>query len=382
MSDLFGRRDGAAALFGVLCCCLSLTAPAAFAQPEPSPLRTFGYFQNSFQQQWDYQHDRETNTFLAQQLNLFLQKDLGERWTALVDFEVVNNFSSTRRWGSFNLEEAWIRYRASRQFNLKVGLHIPPFNNLNEIKNRTPLLPYIIRPFVYETSLGEAIDTETYLPARAFGQIYGFFPVDGLKIDYALYLGNSPNINDQRERGQTGADTSNTFLVGGRLGLRVGELKAGVSAARDYVNPIGPIPYDALPGEPEQYQDIARTRLGADLSYTHRRLYLETEIIRVDAGRSDIGLDMDLYFWYGTLGYFVTDRLLVYGSYWTNWEWHTVLGERLRARVNIPTGGASYMLNDMMTLKAQYAYVDIDAHGRSLFPAEFGHFSTAVSVVF
>ena len=33
-----------------------------------------------------------------------------------------------------------MKYRADRRFNLKMGMLIPIFNNLNEINNRTALL--------------------------------------------------------------------------------------------------------------------------------------------------------------------------------------------------------------------------------------------------
>jgi hypothetical protein len=89
-------------------------------------------------------------------------------------FEVLNTFSSSRQWGAFNVEEAWVKYNPNMRFNLKLGLQIPIFNNLNEIKNRTPLLPYIIRPLVYETSFGEIFPIEEFVPARAFVQAYGF----------------------------------------------------------------------------------------------------------------------------------------------------------------------------------------------------------------
>ena len=109
-----------------------------FAQLGEAPIKVFGYFQNEFEYQkgtGDIE-DLEENSFALQQLNLFFQKDLGQDWTALINFEIINSFSSLYQRGGFKLEEAWARYRASRQFNLKLGLQIPIFNNLNEIKNR------------------------------------------------------------------------------------------------------------------------------------------------------------------------------------------------------------------------------------------------------
>src|SRR3990172_1998805 len=219
---------------------LVINCSTLLAQNDNSNLKIFGYFQNTLIHETGYKtvfdSEPDKNSFSLQQLNLFFQKEVASKWRAFINFEFVNNFSSSRRWGSANLEEAWISYRLNPKFNLKFGLLLPIFNNLNEIKNRTPLLPYIIRPIAYETSFESFIPVDEFLPSRAFVQMYGFLPVNNLKFDYAVYLGNSPNVNADPEIGQTGVDTTNTFLLGGRIGLRYKELKIGFSATRDNVN--------------------------------------------------------------------------------------------------------------------------------------------------
>ena len=92
------------------------------------------------------------NTFILQQANIFFRKQFNSRFAAFVDLEFTNTYASTRKWGTFRLEEAWVRYQTSEEFSIKAGLLVPVFNNLNEIKNRMPLLPYITRPFVYEAA--------------------------------------------------------------------------------------------------------------------------------------------------------------------------------------------------------------------------------------
>jgi len=141
-----------------------------FAQEKETPIKIFGYFQNSFQHWTTFGERPRQNSFSLQQLNLFFQKDIGSDWTAFVNFEFLNNFSSGRQWGSTKLEEAWVKYRANMRFNLKLGLLIPIFNNLNEIKNRTPLLPYIIRPLAYETSFG-VVNSATDVSNRCLARI-------------------------------------------------------------------------------------------------------------------------------------------------------------------------------------------------------------------
>ena len=94
-----------------------------FSQEADNPIKVFGFFQNSFSH---ITHDNKINynSFNMQQLNILLQKDLLEDWTAFINFQAVNNFSAERRWGSYSIEEAWIRYRFDNHMNLLHGNHL------------------------------------------------------------------------------------------------------------------------------------------------------------------------------------------------------------------------------------------------------------------
>ena len=377
--------------------CLTALLVMVLASPgaaqSGNDLQIFGFFQNAFMHQTGYTPEApfvpesERNSFSVQQHNLFFRKDLDPSWRAFVNYEFLNSFSSARRWGSANLEEVWVRYRANARFSIKFGLSIPVFNNLNEIKNRTPLLPYIVRPLVYETSFSEFIAVEEYLPARAFVQTYGFVPVGELKVDYALFLGNGPNINDDADVGQTGVDTTDSFLVGGRLGIRIGDWNAGLSGTRDHFNVA---PLEITPGRIVDLQQLTRRRFGADISCVNRDWSLEAEFIDVSYDDDLPEISEDKRFYYATLGYRATERLVLYGSYWVTDDHSTEqFGPQqasvLEQRVEVPTVGISYQLRESIMLKAQYAPVDIDARVRSLDleqETEFDHLSTAVSVVF
>ncbi|MDH3216900.1 MAG: hypothetical protein OEN01_11525, partial [Candidatus Krumholzibacteria bacterium] len=293
-------------------------------------------------------------------------------------------------WGAFNLEEAWVRYRASKEFNLKVGLQIPEFNHLNEINNRTPLLPYIVRPLVYETSLNEIIAVEEYVPARAFVQTYGFVPTGQTKIDYAVYVGNSPNVANRRTGQlngvphQTGVDTTATFLVGGRLGVRLGELKVGVSGTYDRAS--FPTEFADTLGVPvKTTQERPRTRFGADISHRVGRFTIESEYIKVNYHVDIPQLGLQREFYYGTLGYDLTERLFAYVSYWNTRDilvaksGATDFGENVE--VEVPTAGAFYRVNDRISVKAQYAYVRVGINIPEV-SSNFNHFGMAVSVFF
>jgi hypothetical protein len=339
---------------------LFFVTSTTFAQRGESKLKIFGYFQNSFQHWTTFEERQEHNSFSLQQLNLFFQKDLGQRWTAFINFEFLNNFSSSRQWGSANLEEAWIAYRANMKFKLKLGLQIPTFNNLNEIKNRTPLLPYIIRPLVYETSFSEFIATEEFLPARAFVQAYGFLPTHEVKFDYAAYLGNSSNINNNQLHGQTGIDTTITFLIGGRLGIRYRELKVGFSGTYEKKNDFMGLA-DTLGRQPSELKGMPKTRFGGDLSYHFANFSFESEFIIFDVDEGIPELELDLAFYYATLGYHFTEQLYVYGSYWIMEAHQAFLSpdnEKIEdGNILTPNIGVSLNIHERIRLKGQFARV-------------------------
>ncbi len=344
------------------------------AQIDPGDIKIFGYFQTSFRHTTQLEADPEQNSFNLQQLNLFFQHDFSQNWTAFINFEFLNNFSSSRQWGSANLEEAWLKYRRGKEFNLKLGLQIPVFNNLNEIKNRTPVLPYIIRPLIYETSFNEFIPIEEYLPTRAYIQAYGFLPLSAeAKLDYAVYLGNSPNISTPRPDSlgnfQTGIDTTDTFLIGGRLGVRYRELKAGVSATLDHVNFFQGAE-TVVGGSPSRFNEIRRLRIGGDFSYNLGPVAFESEIIVVSYDDDIAEVSLDKQFYYATLGYHLSDRLFAYGSYWNTSEDLTGVFREAEtgepglfngdANVEVLTFGFSYNFSDRITFKGQFARVWID----------------------
>lgn len=350
------------------------------AHGDELPLKIFGYFQTEFRQDNDSGH--ASNSFLLQQLNLFLQKDLAEDWASFVNFEIVNSYSSFRNWGSFNLEEAWVSYRSSEQFKLKVGLQIPEFNNFNVIKNRSPLLPYIIRPVVYETSFGEFINLDVLTPARAYVQIYGSIPSHDLKIDHAFYMGNSSNVRSSEEVRsanrssglQSGVDTTNGNMVGLRLGLRYSGLKAGFSTTHEKSNTFVGVE-NFLNAPASRYTYVPLVRLGGDLSFNWKDFVAEGEYINTRFTR-DIapGLKVESEFFYVTLGYYVNEKLFLYGSLAHlkiddfGIQIDSVIspsdtiysGFAVDIDVDLPTAGCSYSLNDRLTFKGQVLLTDID----------------------
>lgn len=307
------------------------TSAALYGQSDVFGLKVYGFFQTSFNQA-DFNLsvpgflprdiDNKSNSFWLQQMNLFLSKDISDRFKSFIDLELTNAFSSDRNWGAFNVEEAWVRYSYSNALNVKGGLLIPNFNNLNQIKNRTILLPYIFRPFVYETAVKGILQNAAYVPQRAYLEVYGEFPLNELVFEYDVYAGNSEDsyiVSNTAGMSVPGTDSTRFKLVGGRLGIRYDDLKFGVSVTSDKSNQrqlgIG---------------DIHRMRIGADISYSIAGFTLDAEYIAVNHNLSDkdkktlkfisgfnplITDKLDKQFYYATLTYNINDDWYIYGKY-------------------------------------------------------------------
>ncbi len=360
---------------------LNVNTPAQF---EESAFKAFGYFQVSFMQQF-FRDQLDKKTFSVQQLNLFLQRDLSENWSAFVDFELLNNYSSGKSWGDISLNEVWVKYYLSKRFNLKIGLQVPPFNHLNEISNKTPLLPYIIRPLAYETSFNEFLNLEDFIPRRAFFQMYGFLPIEDTKFDYAFYLGNSPNISTKATRaGQSGIDTTNIFLVGGRVGLRYEDVKVGFSATYDEIVDLKNIDahFQVISG----LKNIPRVRIGTDILMDFKKVNFSAEYIKVLYNAKNL-IDMDKQFFYVTLGYRITDELYSYFCLHSTQENYDIeladyAGYSTKVSITIPNFGLVYDINDRIKLKGQFARVDVDVKNSPTDSFLSYYYSAAISVFF
>jgi hypothetical protein len=175
--------------------------------------------------------------------------------------------------------------------------------------------------------------------------------------------------------------------LGGRLGIRLGDWKAGLSMTRDHFN-VGSL--ELAPGEVVDLQQLTRRRIGADLSCVWNEFSFEAEFIDVSYDDDLPQISEDKRFYYATLGYRVSERWLLYGSYWVTREHSTERIEPepvgiLKQRVIVPNAGFSYQIRDSILIKAQYAPVDIEARFAPLDLAEdieFDHLSASLSVMF
>jgi hypothetical protein len=366
-------------------------------------LSIFGYFQSQFRYstedsffdvpspgQREYE-DRTRTAFTIQHLNVLAAKSLSPRTSAFLNAELVNAYDSEAGFGELRIQEAWFRFRTDRRFNLRVGLLLPTFNNLNEIRNRSPLLPYILRPLPYENSLAQVSEAAAFAPQRAYVDVSGSLPAtDKLTFDYAAHLGTAEEEFGTRVLSGTtpaGLDTTSFFSTGGRIGVRYDELKLGVSATYDHENVGIGVPAALVPAlpllqgaginvSPTGVQTVPRVRLGADFSGAYRAFFFESEFIAVDLNLEDdeqalldllsegapaagiaapapfLSNDFDRTFYYGLAGFnFFDDRFYVYGTY------NSVDGgptNNVRGRIGYLSAGAGYRPVFGVTLKAQY----------------------------
>jgi hypothetical protein len=321
-------------------------------------LNIFGYYQinyTNFDVSVNGQKGLEVNSFLMQQMNVFLQKNHNTEFSSFINLEFTNSFSFQDTIGGFKIEEAWLKYSPSSYFNVKGGVLVPRFNNFNEIKNRTVLLPYIYRPIAYETYFFTQFGTGEFVPTSANLQIYGDVPAGKFRLNYAVFYGNSQPalLNDNNDRWGSGQDATPYKMVGGRVGVEYDNLQFGVSATydrsdlRDY--DIGYIP---------------RTRFGAYLNYSLARFELEAELIKVyydlsQADKNTLALnpfnpqEFDKEFYHVNLLYYVTDELSAYVGYDLLKGGENIF---IAEGLNFYNVGVSYLVTDSIILKAQYEH--------------------------
>ncbi len=344
-------------------------------------LSVFGFFQGNM---WKYDSDPSpvtpstvtlrTASFGIGQANVFLSKSTDYGLSGFVNLEFVNNYSSDKGWGSFNLQEAFIRYEQSEKLVLKGGLFVPTFNNLYEVYNRTPLLPYLFRPMLYETQQGQVTRIFDILPSRAFAQVSGFQAFDEWKIDYAAHFGNasgfieSPGNVLQPDYVGYGQNATEFMSFGGRVGLRYKTLKLGASAVVDKHNKRE-FAIDLESTQLAHFGDLNRIRLGADLSLSLAGFTLTAEYFQAKTAlssnqldslalwaaipNSQVGTNFDATSYFATLLYDIDDEWFVYTMY----DHFADNGRPYYVGIDGYTGvsaGGGYRASESLVLKAQF----------------------------
>jgi hypothetical protein len=371
-----------------------LLVTTGYAQ-EAQPIKLFGFFQVNYTYTPEYALANAQNSFNVQQMNIMMRKELGNNFSAFVGLQFINSFSTERMWGAMNIEEAWVKYQMSG-LSLKCGILIPTFNNLNTIKNKTPILPYIIRPIVYESSMLSLVDNGDFVPEHAFVQNSGVLARgEGQLLDYAIYIGNSES--DYITNGTVGAtvsgnDTTTFKMIGGHVGFRKNGLRVGVSATYDREK-VGVRDSTA---SFLSVGNVPRVRIGSDLSFKVAGFSFEGEMIFVQHTLNDLdkaGLKkivqrttnpisqyhaaLDKKFYYFNIMYDISDMWYVYGGYsYLNDDFQT----RLKDGCTFLTMGGGFRPIDQVIVKGQYVHVG--AKNEDLYKLDLSNYNVAISVLF
>ena len=359
-------------------------ATTAVSQEDYSDLYVFGYMQAAYVDIGQSILGPHSTTFFLQQANVMASKEFDSQFSSFLNLQFTNSYNSQLGWGAMNLEEGWVKYSYSQAFNVKAGLLLPSFNALLKVKNRTPLLPYILRPLVYEPLMADRMNTELFLPFRANAEVYGSFPVYDLNLDYAVFWGNSESSYIISGRGTgfqvSGMDTTLSKLWGGRLGVSTPWMRIGVSATTDKEN---------------QNQmglgAVQRYRYGADVSIHFSHLSFDGEMILVRTDLDErqasmfamlqmfnpmLGKSLERNFLYGMLLWDFNDAFYVYGSYSVS---------QVKEYVGMDDGvsslsfGGGWRPVESVVVKAQYVKISSDSPA---FQLNIGIPIIAVSVMF
>jgi hypothetical protein len=324
---------------------ISILFVSIFNSPRAqSAIEVYGYVQSAyvhFHNTWDpYPPAGEGNYTYhymgTNQLNLFLSKDLGDNFTSFVNFEYINNYSSDKGFGAFNLQEAYIKWEYRDFLKVKFGQFIPQFNAMFEMYNKTPLLPYIVRPKLYDATSGNLVDIFDILPQKALLQIFGSIPVESINFEYALFMGNpansfisSPTNNLLPSYVAYGQSAAKHFSFGGRFGIKSNSLRAGVSIHFDKNNQDNFVKDSS--GTVVNLGSFNRFRFGADIDYKFGDFELIAEYLKTSTSLPSaiqdslnlwnsndpyfVGNSFNQEFYYGTLLYNFSDKFFAYVMY-------------------------------------------------------------------
>jgi hypothetical protein len=216
--------------------------------------------------------EKSKTTFEIQEADLFFQKNITPSISALVNMQLTNNYSQEKSWGTFNMDEAWVKFSPYRALNIKVGKIVPMFNTFSQIKSKYPLIPYLLRPLIYESTISSLLDFGAWVPEHAFLQINGTIPISKVKLEYAVFGGNSEfTLNSKTSYYPSGFDTTNYKSGGGRIGIKALGVTLGISGSYDYTrNDAVNKTIASLPASLglSKLGAVPRSRFGCDFNYS------------------------------------------------------------------------------------------------------------------
>lgn len=317
-------------------------------------LNLYGYFQ-AFGQTFNYENSNfdpmyvDANQFSLQQLNIFAANHFGNGFSAVVNLEFTSNYDSHDKIGHASVSEAYGLWQGfDGLLKVQAGYFIPKFGYLSTIANKSPLLPYIYRPVIFETDFTGFVGKPFY-PEKGNLQVFGdYYLNDNLALNYSVYLTGAERefwnkIDEQHQR-------TVLYQVGGRVGFdwtpneNIG-IEAGFSGSLDKDS----IVIDGYTG---------RTRIAADIGiriwkFDLRAEYYNSMIDISDDVKNTLTSvdDLDKVSYYASLTFNATDKLY-FNTFYTDWEDHN--HEIFFGGLYVISAGAGYRLTDNIILKYQF----------------------------
>ncbi len=280
------------------------------------------------------------SSFAVQQLDIMFTNEFEYNIKTFVDLTFNWNYDSENEWGQLGIQEAWAQYSLGDKLNFQFGQIIPRFNYNNEMRNKLPILPYIIRPVYYENILNSIFNVEDLMPSKSFIQIHGMLPImSNIRFDYSIFAGNSEDsyiLNDRDSRAFlinddiSGTDPNGTKqkLLGSRIGIHTASesVRLGFSFTHDYDNRQDSI----LKLWKSPTGELERIRLGVDMNFSFSGFELDGEFIYVGYNVDDEHLDFKeienapvlmkqkeyyIISYYGSLLYNISNDIFIYARY-------------------------------------------------------------------
>lgn len=249
-------------------------------------LNIYGFADFSYQA-WHFAHEivgaPDTHGFAAGSLNLYIAKNLTERWRTLVEVRFLylpnggndgagtttitsvddpTNFDRPITWGGIAIERAYIEYDVTEHLTLRAGRFLTPYGIWN-IDHGSPAIIAPYRPYI----IGEQ-----YFPEQQTGiEAYGATLVGDYRVGYHATVTNGRSPVDAV------SDPDGKLAIGGRIELEApwaGTVKLGASGyAGRYTGVAG------VGATPPSYQE---TSYGADAQWDHGGLHAQAELIGND----------------------------------------------------------------------------------------------------
>lgn len=247
-------------------------------------------------------------TFSMFQTGLFLSGNVSSDWKYLVELQVQNDFSFQQLIGQNFIHQAWIEYRPTDAFGVRIGTSLAPFGYFNVIHSRPSLYWIIERPVVYQE---QELIGDIELVRAEFANLMASGALrlsDDAKLDYSLQVANTNRL------GHFGFDISATKQLSSRIALRTDAVTFGVSGAANVIEAV------------DSVAQSNKTCLAGDLQVRLGGFSLLSEVIWVyktfegvpearNFRRSNYEADHTHLSAFAFLGYDISEQWLAYVGY-------------------------------------------------------------------